>query len=161
MFPFTFIQSYSNLLIPKLSKYNIITDNEKIITIAKKSIFLTFIFSIFIIILFIIFAHSLDIYVYKSLNIELYIKMLAPIIMYIYMDNVVDSILKSLDLQVYVMLINIVDLITSIIFIKFLIPKFGINGYIFILYFSEIFNFLLSVFILKQKLQKKKVTKKA
>ena len=58
------------------------------------------------------------------------------------MDSVIDSLLKSLNLQVYVMIINIFDLLISILFIKFLIPQFGINSYIFILYFSEIFNFL-------------------
>ena len=67
------------------------------------------------------------------------------------MDSVIDSLLKSLNLQVYVMIINIFDLLISILFIKFLIPQFGINSYIFILYFSEIFNFLLSLFVLCRK----------
>lgn len=156
MFPFTFIGSYSNLLIPELSTYNVKNDSRKIIRIAKKSISITFIFSVFVTIIFIIFAHWINTSLYKTLDIEFYIKILAPIIIYIYMDNVIDSLLKSLDLQVFVMAINIIDLIISIVFIKFLIPIFGINGYIFILYFSEIFNFLLSLFALKKKFNLKR-----
>ncbi|MBO5349763.1 MAG: polysaccharide biosynthesis C-terminal domain-containing protein [Clostridia bacterium] len=152
LFPFTFIQSYSSLLIPELSTYNIKSDSKKIIRITKKSLSLTFVFSILIVIVLVLFSHWIDEYLYKSLSIEFYIKLLAPIIIYIYMDNVIDSLLKSLDLQVYVMIINIVDLIISILFIKFLIPSFGINGYIFILYFSEIFNFFVSLFILRRKI---------
>ena len=152
LFPFTFIQSYSSLLIPELSSYNVKSDSKKIMRIAKKSLSLTFIFSIFVSILLIIFSHWINKYLYKTLSIEFYIKLLAPIIIYIYLDNVIDSLLKSLDLQVYVMLINIIDLIISILFIKFLIPSFGINGYIFILYFSEIFNFLFSLFVLRKKI---------
>lgn len=153
LFPFTFIQSYSSLLIPELSTYSIKKDSKKIIRIAKKSLSLTCIFSIFIVIILIIFSHWIDEYLYKTMSIEFYIKLLAPIIIYIYLDNVIDSLLKSLDLQIYVMLINILDLIISILFIKFLIPIFGINGYIFILYFSEIFNFLLSLFVLRKKIE--------
>ncbi|MBP3501871.1 MAG: polysaccharide biosynthesis C-terminal domain-containing protein [Clostridia bacterium] len=152
LFPFTFIQSYSSLLIPELSTYNIKKDKKKIIRISKKSLFLTCIFSIFIVLILIIFSHWIDEYLYKTMSIEFYIRLLAPIIIYIYLDNVIDSLLKSLDLQVYVMLINILDLIISILLIKFLIPIFGINGYIFILYLSEIFNFLLSLFVLRKKI---------
>lgn len=151
LFPLTFIQSYSNLLIPKLSKYNINTDLNKIIKITKKCLILTFIFSIITTIVLIVFSHWIDDNLYKTLSVEFYIKILSPIIVYIYMDSVIDSLLKSLNLQVYVMIINIFDLLISILFIRFLIPQFGINSYIFILYFSEIFNFLLSLFILCKK----------
>ena len=151
LFPLTFIQSYSNLLIPKLSKYNINTDLNKIIKITKKCLILTFIFSIITTIVLIVFSHWIDDNLYKTLSVEFYIKILSPIIVYIYMDSVIDSLLKSLNLQVYVMIINIFDLLISILFIKFLIPQFGINSYIFILYFSEIFNFLLSLFVLCRK----------
>ena len=154
LFPFTFIQSYSSLLIPEISTYNIKSDSKKIIRIAKKSLTLTCIFSALAVIILIIFSHWIDEYLYKTLSVEFYIRLLAPIIVYIYMDNVIDSILKSLDLQVFVMIINIIDLIVSILFIKFLIPIFGIYGYIFILYFSEIFNFLLSLFVLNRKFKK-------
>ena len=152
LFPFTFIQSYSNLLIPELSTYDKKNSMKKIIHIAKKSITMTFIFATITAIIFVVFAHWIDIHLYKSLDVETYIKLLAPIIIYIYMDNIIDSLLKSLDLQTFVMLINIIDLIISITFIKLLIPKYGVNGYIFILYFSEIFNFSLSLLALKLKL---------
>ena len=157
LFPFTFIQSYSSLLIPKLSACDIKKDLNKVTRISKNSLSLTCIFSITVAILLIVFSNLIDKYIYKTLSIEFYIKILAPIIIYIYMDNVIDSILKSLNLQVYVMIINIIDLIISILFIKFLIPIFGIYGYILILYFSEIFNFLLSLLILRKKTIGKKL----
>lgn len=152
LFPFTFIQSYCAMLIPKLSSYNLKTNLEKIKKISKKSLFLTFIFSIITTFILIIFSSWIDTYLYKTLKIEFYLKILAPILIYIYMDNVIDSLLKSLNLQVYVMIINILDLIISIFLINFLIPLSGINGYIFILYFSEIFNFTISLYILSKRL---------
>lgn len=153
--PFTLIQSYCNLLIPEISTYDKTTSMKKVTYIAKKSIFMTFVFSLMTVITLILFSHWIDTNLYKSLDIEMYIKLLAPIIIYIYMDNVIDSLLKSLDLQTYVVVINIIDLITTILCINFLIPKFGVSAYIFILYFSEMFNFSLSLYILRKRLNKK------
>ena len=39
-----------------------------------------------------------------------------------YLDSIVDGILKGLDKQVSVMIINIIDLISSILLISFLLP---------------------------------------
>lgn len=156
LFPYTLIQSYSSLLIPELSSYNKKTDEKKITHVAYKSIYATLIFSVLICIFFILFSDLINEKFYSSVQVALYIRILSPIIIYIYMDNVIDSILKSLDFQVFVMLINIIDLVASISFIKFLIPKFGISGYIFVLYFSEVFNFLLSFAALKFKLKRLK-----
>ena len=151
LFPLTLIQSFSSLLIPELSTYDIKTEARKIIKISKKCIYLSMLFGIIVSFFFILFAKYINTTMYKTLKIEWYIKILAPIVVYIYADNVIDNILKSINLQFFVMLINVIDLIVSILFIKFLIPKYGINGYIFILYFSEIFNFALSLIALKIK----------
>ena len=148
LFPFTFIQAYSSMLIPEITS---IKSEVKIKKIIKQSLYATFYFSLIIVIILIVFSDFINAQFYKNLSISIYIKILSPIIVYIYLDNVIDSILKSLDLQTYVMIINVIDLIVSILFIKFLIPIYGIKGYIFILYFSEIFNFSLSLYTLKKK----------
>ena len=154
LFPFTFIQSFNALLLPKLSTYNPLTEKNKLKNISSKCLKLTLIFAIISCTILIVCAVPINKYLYPNLNILNYLKILSPIIIFIYLDNVIDSLLKSLNCQIIVMLINIVDLLTCILFIKFLIPIYGINGYIFILYFSEIFNFLTSYFCLKHKLHK-------
>ena len=82
---------------------------------------------------------------YKTNETTIYIRLLAPLIPFMYVDNVVDAILKGLNKQVTVLKINILDLITSILLIFIVIPKFGIMGYIFIIYFSELLNFSFSL----------------
>lgn len=61
-------------------------------------------------------------------------------------DNIVDNMLKGLNKQVGVMICNIVDLFLSISFIFFLLPVYGIYGYIAILYISEFLNLSVSIF---------------
>ena len=65
-----------------------------------------------------------------------------------YLDNVIDNILKGLGKQVSVMMCNILDLVISVSFIYFLLPVFSTNGYIIVLYISEILNYTISVMTL-------------
>lgn len=81
---------------------------------------------------------------YKTTDVAIYIKLLTPLVPFMYIDNVVDAILKGLDKQITVLKINILDLFTSILLIFIVIPKFGVIGYIFIIYFSELLNFAFS-----------------
>ena len=81
-----------------------------------------------------------------------YVQILAPLIPFMYIDNIVDAILKGLDKQVTVLKINIIDLVSGIFLIIVLIPKFGVWGYVFTIYFSEILNFGLSFYVLAREL---------
>ena len=71
-------------------------------------------------------------------------RILSPLIVIMYMDIVVDSILKGLDAQVDVMIINIFDCLISIAFIYFLVPILGFSGYIISIFISEVIDFSLS-----------------
>jgi stage V sporulation protein B len=60
---------------------------------------------------------------FNNPNVGWYIKILAPLITLIYLDNVIDNILKGLGKQVSVMICNIFDMVISISFIYFLLPN--------------------------------------
>lgn len=63
----------------------------------------------------------------------------------IYLDKIIDAMLRGLDKQVGVMFCNIVDLVSTIVLIYTLVPVFGIYGYIGIIAISEILNFTISL----------------
>lgn len=149
LFPNTIVLAFSSLLIPEFAQFNVRAEYSKIKKITKKILTYTLLFSLTISILIFIFSPQLSIFFYKSNNVIKYIKILTPLIPIMYIDNVVDAILKGLDKQVTVLKINILDLITSILLIFIIIPKFGINGFVFTIYFSEILNFTLSFKSLK------------
>ena len=95
--------------------------------------------------IFIIFGDNLGNAIYHDASIGIYIKLFAPLIPFMYVDIVVDNILKGLDAQVNVLFINIADLLVSISFIFFFVPVFGIKGFIASVFASEILNFVLSL----------------
>lgn len=92
---------------------------------------------------------------YKSAEAGRYIRALAPLVLVMYMDSVVDGMLKGLGLQLDAMFINILDAGITLIMVWFLLPRYGAAAYIFILYFSECFNFMFSLGRLRRLLRRK------
>lgn len=145
IFPNVIFSSISGLMIPEFAAYNAQKRYKKIKNLTKITLIIASIISIFISILLFLFSKQLSILVYKTDSISNYIKLLSPMTTFILLDCVTDNILKGLDAQNDVMLINIIDLFIDIIFIYLLVPKFGIVGYIISMYFSEITNLFLSM----------------
>lgn len=150
LFPNIIVLTFSNLLIPEFTKFNTRSEFFKIKMVTKKILKLTLFFSVITAVLLLLFSKQLSNFMYKTNSVSIYIKILAPLVPFMYIDNVVDAILKGLGKEVSVLKINIIDLFSSIILIFFAIPKFGIMGYVFIIYFSELLNFVLSYWALKR-----------
>ena len=144
MFPVILVTSFSGLLVPEFSRYYVEKKYRKIISSSTIILFGTFIFSIFITFMIFIFADELSLIIYDKLEIAKYLRILSPLIVVMYLDIVIDSILKGLDAQVSVMGINVFDCIVSISFIYFLVPILGFSGYIISIFISEIIDFSLS-----------------
>ena len=150
LFPSTFINSFSNLLIPEFSYYHTRSENNKMLFALKRIFKYTLLFSIGIVGIFWCLADPISLLIYHNTEIANYVRLLSPLIIFMYLDSVIDGILKGLDKQVGVMAINIIDLFTSISVIYFLLPVYGILGYIAVIFMSEILNCLLSFRELKK-----------
>ena len=63
-----------------------------------------------------------------------------------YTDSVTDAVLKGMGEQFYAMKVNIADACISVVLVYFLVPIYGVYGYIATIYIAEIINASLSVF---------------
>ncbi|MEG2310721.1 MAG: oligosaccharide flippase family protein [Clostridia bacterium] len=153
LFPSAFITSFSNLLMPEIARFYALNNMNKINNVIISIFKPTLIFSICVIGIFLTFATQLSVLLYNNLEIVKYILVLCPLILVMYIDSIVDSILKGINEQVSVMKYNIIDLIVSICCIYFLLPYFGINGYIIAIIASECTNTFLSTLKLLKKTQ--------
>lgn len=145
-FPSTLMNSYSSLLIPEFSTY-VAQKNYKAINYISNKIFkITCSFSICICSIFIFFSNELGLVIYNNIETGYYFRILAPLIFFMYIDNIIDCILKGLNKQFGVMCCNILDLSVTTCFIYFLLPIYGINGYIISIFISELLNFSVSLF---------------
>ncbi len=145
LFPSVFINSFSSLLIPEFARYYATKDSKKINYIISKIFKTSCVFSISMFFIFYYFSKDLCNLLYPNIEIVTYVKLLSPLLLIIYLDTIVDSILKGLNEQLSVMKCNILDLFVSISFIYFLLPMFGTYGYIVVIYISEILNGLISI----------------
>lgn len=145
MFPATFLTAVAGLLIPEFSRYYVKEDYSKIKMYTDKLIIGSFGFALILTIFFITLGDDIGTAIYNNSEVGLYIKLFAPLIPFMYVDIIIDNILKGLDAQSNVMIINIIDLVVSTAFIFFFVPIFGIKGYVISIFISEILNLSLSL----------------
>ena len=144
MFPFVFIGSFSLLIIPEFSGLLAKGYHKRIRYIIKRIFIVTLIFSIGIATILLCFSNKLSFFLFQNIDCAIYIKLLSPLIAFMYLDNIIDNMLKGLNQQIQVMLCNIIDLLISIFLLYFLLPNIGVYGFIITIYVSEIFNFTVS-----------------
>ena len=101
-------------------------------------------FSFFASGLLLVYGGKLGLLLYQSQEAERYIRMLAPLVPLMYLDNVVDGMLKGMGLQTASMRSNILDAAVSLLLVWQLIPRVGMQGYLVTIYVSEVLNFILS-----------------
>jgi len=154
MFPMILINSFSSLIIPEFSRYFAQGKYKKIKSTSFLILTCTFIFSILISICIFIFSDELSNLIYHKSEIAKYLRLLSPLIVIMYLDIIIDGILKGLDAQVDVMIVNVFDCIVSIAFIYFFVPVLGFSGYILSIFISEIIDFTLSGYRLLKILKK-------
>lgn len=150
-FPGVFVNSLASLLIPEFSSIAATKNQKRINYYTKKILKLSFIMSVCIFGIFITYGDDIILKVYNNYEAKNIFLCLAPLTLIMYVDNIVDGMLRGLDEQVNVMKCNILDLIISIAFIYIAIPFLSIKGYIISFYISEIINGCISIFLLLRK----------
>ena len=154
MFPNIIFSSVSNLFVPEFASFNTQKRHKSIKKIAILLIVISIILSIIISLFLFIFSKKLSTWIYNDKNVAKYIKILAPLCIFVLLDSVIDNILKGLDAQNSVMIINIFDTFIDVILIYTIVPKYGILGYLCSIYISEIFNVIMSGFKLLKVINK-------
>ncbi len=148
LFPNVFISSFSTLLIPEFSSLMVKQYKKRIWEICQKVFFTASLFSIVVAIIFFFLANEISLIVFHNLSCSKYLKILSFLVLFMYLDSIIDSMLKGLNKQFEVMICNILDLILTIVLLYFLLPSFGLSGYLFTIMVSEVFNFCISYFCL-------------
>lgn len=145
LYPAALISSFSGLLVPELAECKVQGSQKRIRYMIGRVWSLSMIFSIGVAGILICFSHEIGDALYPNTETGAYIRLLAPLIPIMYVDTATDAMMKGLGEQVFSMNINIADAFISVVLVWFLVPRMGINGYLFTIYFSECFNTVLSI----------------
>ncbi|MBR5537116.1 MAG: polysaccharide biosynthesis C-terminal domain-containing protein [Clostridia bacterium] len=143
-FPAAVLGTVSGLLVPEIAESHANGQQRRLTAIMERVLHLTLLFSLFTGGILLVYGGDLGRMLYRSAEVERYIRLLAPLVPLMYLDTTVDGMLKGMGLQKASMGINIVDAAVSLLLVWQLIPRVGLKGYLLTLYVSETLNFLLS-----------------
>ena len=150
-FPSSVLGAFASLLVPEISSSYEAKDFSRIRYITKRVFSFSLLFSLCVSGIFICFSNEIGVYFFKSNEAAELIKLLSPLIPLMYLDSAVDAILKGIGEQIYSMRVNIIDSFLSVILIIILLPKFGIYGYVLVIFITELLNTSLSIIRLLSK----------
>lgn len=145
LFPYAVIGAFTGMLIPEITALDTVAQTDpdakkRLRTIVRRILRIAAVFSAVSFAVFFFFSSPLGIGIYHSTDAARYIRLLSPLTVFMYMDTVVDAVLKGMGEQVYCMKVNILDAGIGLLLVTLCTPVFGIGGYVLSLYVCEILN---------------------
>lgn len=143
-FPSAFLYAASDLIMPEFAACHASRNKPRTLRLTNKVMQLTSFFSVGVAGILYGFSHELGMVLYHSRDVGIYLKMLSPLVIFMFFDHLADAILKGLDKQLSVVGFNVIDSVLSVVLVWLLVPAWGISGYVFVVWFGEVVNCIMS-----------------
>ncbi len=150
LFPSCLMMAVAELIVPKLTEKQMRGDDAGIRRVTGEVLYKSFVFCAVTASLMLALGDWLGMALYASEQAGQYIRLFALIVPVMYMDMATDGCLKGLGDMMFCMYVNIADVGLSALLVWLLLPKWGLNAYIFVICFTEVFNFALSIWRLRR-----------
>lgn len=150
MFPSTITNSLSVVLLPTISEANAQHRKEEITDTVSKTLHYSLIIGLLSFSLFALWGKDIGTIIYHNKSAGLFIRTLAPLCPFMYITTTFSSILNGLGKTSITFRNSIISVFIKLFFIIFVVPKVGINGYLFGMLTSTICVCLLDLFSLKK-----------
>lgn len=144
-FPSVVIFSFATMIIPELSEVYARSERKQIQRISSNVLKVVLMFSIPVAVVFSFFGNEIGVLIYNSEAAGKYLCIFSALIPIIYLDAIVDSMLKGLNEQIHNLTYNLADSFIRVVLVILLIPKYGMNGFVIVMYIGAIFNTGLSL----------------
>lgn len=150
LFPSTFANSVSVLLLPTISEASSAQKYNQIQTTVRKSILLSLSMGFFCTLFFYISGDFCGILLFHSELAGKFIRLLSFLCPFLYLHITLGSILNGLKRTTTTLFINISSLLLRLFFVITLIPQYGIKAYLWGLLLSEFFSSLWCIYSLRK-----------
>ena len=144
-YPAAFLSSIGSLLIPEIAGARAAGRERSQYGVILRVIRYTLLISFAVCGLLAAFSQELGELVYRDRELGRILLILAPLTPFMYLDPVVDGMLKGFDEQKAVLRYNILDSLIRLMMVWLLIPRLGFAGFMLVMYVSNILNPWLSV----------------
>lgn len=150
LFPSTFANSVSVLLLPTVSEAASSKNYRHIQSTVRKSIFFSLIFGFCCTFLFFVLGNFFGSFLFKSELAGTFIRLLSFLCPFLYLHITLTSILNGMKKTKTTVLINILSILIRLFFIIYFIPSSGIYGYLWGLLLSELISSLCYIHALRK-----------
>ena len=145
LFPACLPAALAEMLVPALTEMQVAGERDRLRRTVDALLGRTALFSLGAGAVFFAAADVLGGRLYHDAACAGYIRLLAPLSPLIYTDIVTDGCLKGLGEMMRSMAYNVAEAALGLGLVWALLPRWALGGYVFVLYFCEIFNFTLSL----------------
>ncbi len=146
LFPSCILRSLASILVPAVTESRTRGDVIGTKAAVRRVIHMTQVFSVGCAGVMFFCSDNIASTLYHSLQSAGFIRLFSPLIPVMYLDISVDSMLKGLDCQVASMGYNLLDSFVSVILVYFLLPVYGVSGYIVMVFVTELMNTSMSLY---------------
>lgn len=151
LFPSCVMLAVAELIVPKLTAQQVQGQTESIKETSENILMRGLMFSSLAAAVFLALGDHLGMVLYNSEDAGFYIQILSWIVPIMYLDMLTDGCLKGLGEMMFCMYVNIADAGLSAFLVWLALPRWGIPAYLFMICFTETFNFLFSLRRLRKK----------
>lgn len=143
-FPFSVLSALSGLLMPEITRAHTRGDGAGTRRLIGTMLKLTGAFSLAAGIGFVLFGAPLAQWVYRDAEVGRYVQVLGFVAPFMYLESMVDGVLKGLGEQLATFRYSLVDSIFRIAAIALLLPRYGIMAFLGIMIASNLLTFTLN-----------------
>lgn len=144
-FPFSFLATLSTLLLPEITEAYAQGRKALLERLISRTILITVTVSVLMGGLFTLFAEELGETLYHDGQVGFFIRVLGPVAPFMYLESMVDGILKGLNQQLSTFRYSVWDSAARIVLIAVLVPRFGMKGFLFVMLLSNLFTGMLNL----------------
>lgn len=145
MFPACILFALAELLIPELARCAAAGSKTRITYLVQRSLRIALLYGLFCGGLLYLLSFPLCQRLYDSLEAGQYLRLYALLAPMLYCDAITDAMTKGLGQQKACVRYNILTSALDVIFLYFLLPKYGMSGYFVSFLVTHLLNFILSL----------------
>ena len=145
MFPACILFALAELLIPELARCAAAGSHKRIRYLVRRSLKVAMVYGLLFGGLMFLLAEDLCMAIYKNAEAGTILKGYSLLVPMLYCDAIVDAMTKGLGQQRACVRYNILTNAMDVVFLYYLLPKYGMNGYFFSFLITHLLNFLLSL----------------
>lgn len=148
MFPAAIIFSLAELLIPELARCNAAGSWIRIRYLTRRSLRIVLLYGCLVWGILFTIAFPLCQKLYQSTDAGMHLQQYALLVPMLYCDIIIDAMNKGLGKQKISVQFNLLTAILDVVFLFFMLPRYGMGGYFVSFLITHLLNFILSIRLL-------------